>query len=332
MKKKTLKTIGWILVLVLVFGYVSGPEKIKNLLSGLKESATDSSEEIELKDPNNAGLFIKEGLIMDEPSLVFDVDTGIPSIKYTYTLEDGAEVNEQNLVLLVATQEAIDSVNKSNVTYDYWVDMLDENNLTYELIEDSYINDGKRSFFFACDEFKWLENDTEWHYNKQVNTLYVGWIAEKREDKAGNVYYDYAEFEGDTNYKTNARTLAQIACDMLNKNAAGEKDYLDVQEDLLKIMNASVDYRYGAKNPSSVSDSLYHFTPTKTEMTIGINEKSKIQGVIAPDAKMPLLYKSEDETIARVDEKGYVYGTTVGSTTIKVYLNGESKEITVTVK
>ncbi len=331
--KKFLKAVLWILVIILVVGYISDASKMNDILFGKNESSTESSSE--LKSPNNEGLFVKEGLIMDEPSLVFNETTGVPSIRYTYTLTDEAQVNEKNLVLLVAKLENFDKVNESNFTYDYWVDMLEDNNLAYVLIDEIFLSDGKRSFLFECSEFKWLEdetNKTEWSYNKQVNWSLVGWIAEKREDESGITYYDYAEFEDEGNYRTNARTLAQIACDMLNKNAAGEKDYSKVQDDLLKIMNASVDYMYGAKNPSPANDSIYHFTPSKTEITLGINEKVKITGMIAPDANMPLFYKSEDETIARVDKQGYVYGTTTGKTTVKVYLNGESKEITVTVK
>lgn len=335
--KKLLKVIAWILVIGLVIGYVTDKDKMKEKINNIFFGKNSSEEETEvgddLKSPNNVGVFIKEGLIMDEPSLAFKEEkNGVPSIQYTYTLSDTADVNERNLVLIVATQESFDTVNEKNVTYDYWVDLLEEKNMPYSIIDESFMNNGKRSFFFDCDEFKWLETETGWSYNKKVNVPLVGWIAEKREDASGEIYYDYAEFDEDGDYRTSARTLAQIACDMLNRNAAGEKDYTQIETDLLKIMNASVDYAYGEKNPSIISDSLYHFSPSKTEITIGINEKIAIKGTISLDADMPLFYKSADETIARVDAKGNVYGVTRGTTVIIVYLNGEKNSINVTVE
>ena len=148
--KKFLKAVLWILVIILVVGYISDASKMNDILFGKNESSTESSSE--LKSPNNEGLFVKEGLIMDEPSLVFNETTGVPSIRYTYTLTDEAQVNEKNLVLLVAKLENFDKVNESNFTYDYWVDMLEDNNLAYVLIDEIFLSDGKRSFLFECSE------------------------------------------------------------------------------------------------------------------------------------------------------------------------------------
>ncbi len=340
--KKIFKTILWILVIILVAGYVAGFDNVKKFLIGNSSQESNEQEEYEneLKEQLNWKLYVKDDLFMnDTPTLVFDSTTGLPSIRYSCTFEGELAENE-SLVLLVAQRDDLDRVNEDKFTYIPWVEKLEEYGCGYSIVEEYNVYAGEKYFLFdGSAGLKGLEGDNgKWFYNEKVNTSFVGLAAVKQEttDKNGNPisYYFYAQY-ADGNYRSNAKSFAQIANDMLNADAAikneEEKQYTDIQTNLRKIINASVDFTSGLKNPTE-NNSVYTFTPKEKEKTLQVDKPWKITGEVEPNNEMSLLYVSANETIAMVTQDGTVTGVTPGTTDIIVYLNGVGTTITLTVK
>lgn len=307
-----------------------------------EDSATDSGAdfgepeppetEVEpLKTPENEASYIAEGLEMQTGASIYigEEDTG-PAIRFTFNvspeLKADLETSEsKKLYILTAPKATFDEVNTENYTYIDWLSAMQAADKTYLLSE---VN---------SDELQMSGDDYIVRFRlqrvmyKNINREFVSMAFVETTADIETVR-QYNAYAANVDYRSNARSIAYVASAALNAHALGQAEFPEEQLDRLKMyVNNSVDYANGLAEPTN-DDTMYEFTVIPTgPKGMAVGETFTLAVEIIPNVKVPIWYRSTDESILTVDDNGNVTAKATGTAVIGVYIAGQSYGVTVTV-
>ena len=319
----------------------SGSTSMGNPDSGTTDSGgndnEDSGEEeipvvdIELKDPINVSTYIANGMEMMSGASVYADDDEIegPAMRFTCLVETAvaeAVMADENktMGILLAPLEFFDEVNVNNYTYIDWMTEFEKA--------------GKTVIFNEFDGYGTYDADTSYVrftlakvLYKNINRRFAA-IGVIKDNSGATPTYKYSAFADGNNYRTNARSIAYVTAAALNAHTLEIEDFTDEQLTILKgYINQSVDCANG-KAEATNDGSMYAFTVKPAgPKTLSVGEYFTLETTISPNVNVPVWYRSSDESIVEVDDKGVVTAKAKGTAVIGVYVAGEAIGVTVTV-
>ena len=178
--------------------------------------------------------------------------------------------------------------------------------------------------------FVWsLDGNLEKITYRFVNEFCVG-IPTLHDHRGELMSYKYGIFDSG-NYRTNACSLGYLAAHVLNEYALGQGSYTAEQVELCKTyVNWSVDLANGLTEPTD-DDSTYTVIDYPPSISLNVGKTYRVNVKIAEDLRVPVAYKSLDESVATVSETGEIKAVSAGNTIIAVYVAGVPYSVSVTV-
>ncbi len=306
-----------------------------NTDSGEQETPEVAPMDVPLSVPTNVTTLVESRLTMLGGAQVYfgETDEDLePAIRFTCNV--GATLAEEvmgdenkKFAMLVAPMDYFDSVNPDNKTYLDWVAEFNKANKTVILSEFTGIHendDGSGFFRFTIS-------------NVMYNNIFRPFVAMGVviDNTSGTPVYEYAAMPEGMNYRTNARSVTQVAGAALNANALGEASYTTEQVAKLKnYINMAVDNLNGLEE-STDDGSMPTVTITGgNSVSVAANAIHQIEYTLTPYNRyfvLPARYVSSNQNIATVSASGEIKGVSAGSTTVKMYVAGEVYTINVTV-
>lgn len=295
-------------------------------LSGGEGTATDV-----LKIPANADELYQDGLTMQKGASLYLGDGERPSLRFTCFVspELKAEVeadSTKTFAMLAIPTKFFNLVNTENYTCIDWVKAFDEAGIdTYYLTE------------YTSEQITEIGDEYCYRYRLtdipaagvNMDVTAMGVVIKANAD--GTKSYTYARMpEGET-YKSNARTVAYVACAALSANALGYDSYSDEHIALIEgFLNEAVDLANGLETPTD-DNSKFDYTVNKTQVELAVGETFQIETKVEGGVRVPVFYESASPDIVTVDSNGLLTGISANETTIKVYVANVLTEITVKV-
>ena len=305
--------------------------------SSKDDSSTDESIDVTEKDglivPENESSLVCDGLEMATGAqLYLGADTTRPSLRFTCKVSANLKAQVESdtnkkLAMLCIPTKFFDRVNPNNYTYLDWISEFNEAGInTYYLTEyepsQLLESGGKYSMLYRIEDIPYGGID--------MDIACLGVLI----DNSGSApTYTYSKIEGGKTYRSNARSAAYMAAATLSYNTLGVITLTN--EQLTKVqgyINEAVDKANGLTQATDDgSKFILSVSPTGPK-TLKIGEGFEISASYAPNnVKVPIWYRSTDESVVSVDASGKVTARKAGTAVIGVYVAGESFGITVTV-
>lgn len=256
-----------------------------------------------------------------EPAIRFRCDVG--ATLYEEVMAD----ENKKFAMLVAPMDYFDSINPDNKTYIDWINEFNKANKTVILSEYGNFSaqeDGSAYFRFTIS-------------NVMYNNIFRPFVAMGVviDNTSGTPVYEYAAMPEGTNYRTNARSVTQVAGAALNANALGEASFTTDQVAKLKnYINMAVDNLNGLETPTDDNSMPTVSITGGNSVSLGANAVHQIEFSLTPYNRyfvLPARYVSSNQNIATVSASGEIKGVSAGNTTVKMYVAGEVYTISVTV-
>jgi hypothetical protein len=291
----------------------------------------DTVVDTSLKDPVNVSAYIADGMEMMSGASVYTGNDEIvgPAMRFTCLVETAVaeEVmadEDKSMGILLAPLEYFDEVNVNNYTYIDWMTEFEKA--------------GKTVIFNEFDDYGTYDSDTSYIrftlakvMYKNVNRRFAA-IGVIKDNSGATPTYKYSAFADGNNYRTNARSIAYVTAAALNAHTLGMENFTNEELTILKgYINQSVDFANG-KAEATNDGSMYAFTVKPAgPKTLSVGEYFTLETTISPNVNVPVWYRSSDESIVEVDDKGVVTAKAKGTAVIGVYVAGETIGVTVTV-
>lgn len=296
-------------------------------------SDVEDEETDELTMPDNVLDYVSLGLEVNKSGTLYlddDSSTDYGAIWFLCSVSNElkAEVDKdenKSFGMLICPLSYFDRVNTENYAYMDWITVFNET--------------GNSSYILGRDLL--LSEESDGRYSIGLTLTKLGFSLVNKEivamgvlittDSDGNETYKYSTYaSGD--YRTNARSLGYVAAESLNKYALGKESYTADQIELCKTyVNWSVDRVNGLTEPTD-DDSTYTITVSPTEITMNVGKTYTVNVKIAEGSRVPVAYKSLDESVATVSETGEIKAVSAGNTTIAVYVAGVPYLVSITIK
>ena len=290
-----------------------------------------TEEDKTLKVPSNESEYIAEGLqMMSGASVYMGADETLdPAIRFmclvkNTLVEELESDSTKQAAMLFAPLDYFDAVNENNYTYIDWINAFETAGKTYVL-----------SLF---DGYGKYDDDTSFVQVNLTNVLYqnmnrkfaaIGVIITKDGDKTS---YQYSAFAKDVTYRSNARSVANVASAALNANALGLETLNENQIAKLKsYVNMSVDLANGLSEPMNDNSTYAMRITSGTTKTLAVGQTFEIKTEMTPKVEVAIWYRSSDTSILTVDDTGKVTAVKAGTAKVRIFLAGVEHTVTVTV-
>ncbi len=301
------------------------------------DSSVDESIDVTEKDglivPKNESSLICDGLEMATGAqLYLGADTTRPSLRFTCNVSADLKAQVEadttkKLAMLCIPTKFFDRVNPNGYTYLDWISEFNEAGInTYYLTEYEpsklLESGGKYSMLYRIEDIPYGGID--------MDIACLGVLI----DNSGSApTYTYSKIEGGKTYRSNARSAAYMAAATLNFHALGEITLTN--EQLAKVqgyINEAVDKANGLTEATDNGSKFILSVSPMGPKSLKVGESFEINASYTPNnVKVPIWYRSTDESVVSVDENGKVTALKAGTAVIGVYVAGESFGITVTV-
>ncbi len=306
-----------------------------NTNSGETQTPEIAPMDVPLSVPTNVTSLVESRLTMVGGAQVYfgeDDEDLEPAIRFTCnvgaTLADEVNADEnKKFAMLVAPMDYFDSINPDNKTYLDWVAEFNKANKTVILSEFTSIHendDGSGYFRFT------LANVL---YNNMFRPFVA--IGVVIDNTSGTPVYKYAAMPDGMNYRTNARSVTQVAGAALNANALGEASFGDDQVAKLKsYINMAVDNLNGLETPTDDNSMPTVEIAGGNSVSVATGAIHQLSWKLNPYNKyfvLPARFVSTNTNVATVDASGEIKGVSAGTTTVKMYVAGEVYTVSVTV-
>ena len=305
-------------------------------------SETENSSSIDVEDeetetlvmPDNVLDLVCPDLSMEKPATLRFESCSEESadIRFKFSVSAGlkAEVeNDENkrLVGFFIPLKFLDLVNINNYLYMDWITALRTHENAASMIPSftdtlviNTLEDG--SYEVGCYLY---DVPLKW-----TNIEMVGMCVLITTDSDGNETYKYSTYASG-NYRTNACSVGYLAAQVLNEYALGQGSYTAEQVELCKTyVNWSVALANGLTEPTD-DDSTYTVIDYCPSISLSVGSTYTVNVKIAEDLRVPVAYKSLDESVATVSETGEIKAVSAGNTIIAVYVAGVPYSVSVTV-
>ncbi len=304
---------------------------------GNNNADSDTAEDEELNGltvPANETSLIAKGLEMvPGAQLYMSEDSDRPMIRFTCNvsthLKSLVEADStKQLGMLLIPLKFFDKVNLENYTYIDWITAFDASG------EDSY-------YLMKFDAANIGEGSSDYYMRFRLTDIPYGGINMKiacigvliTTNSDGTKSYQYASFPNGGTYRSNARSTAYVAAQVLNAYTLGESTYTESEMTKIKgFINEAVDEANGLKSSTDDGSTfILDVSPTGVK-TLIIGESFKVNASYTPsNVELPIWYRSTDESVVCVDKSGTVKALKAGTAVIGVYVAGEAFGITVKV-
>ncbi len=306
-----------------------------NTDSGEPETPEIAPMDVPLSVPTNVTSLVESRLTMVGGAQVYfgkDDEDLEPAIRFTCnvgaTLVDEVMGDEnKKFAMLLAPMDMFDKINPDNKTYLDWVTEFNKANKTVILSEFTGIHendDGSGYFRFTLA-------------NVLYNNIFRPFVAigVVIDNTSGTPVYKYAAMPDGMNYRTNARSVTQVAGAALNAHALGEATFGDDQVAKLKnYINMAVDNLNGLEEPTDDNSMPTVEITGGNSVSVATGAIHQLSWKLNPYNKyfvLPARFVSSNQNIATVDASGEIKGVAIGTTTVKMYVAGEVYTVSVTV-
>ncbi len=292
--------------------------------------------DVPLSVPTNVTSLVESRLTMVGGAQVYfgeDDDSLEPAIRFMCNIgaslleEVNADENKK-FAMLVAPMDMFDKINPDNKTYVDWVKEFEKAGKTVILSEYGNLSassdDGSSYFRFTLA-------------NVLYNNIFRPFVAMGVviDNTSETPVYKYAAMPEGMNYRTNARSVSQVAGAALNAHALGEATFGDAQVAKLKnYVNMAVDNLNGLETPTDDGSMPTVEITGGNSVSVAVNAVHQLQWKLNPYNKyfvLPARFVSTNTSVATVTASGEIKGVSAGTTTIKMYVAGELHTISVTV-
>ncbi len=292
--------------------------------------------DVPLSVPTNVTTLVESRLTMVGGAQVYfgeDDDSLEPAIRFMCNIgaslleEVNADENKK-FAMLVAPMDMFDKINPDNKTYIDWVKEFEKAGKTVILSEYGNLSassdDGSSYFRFTVS-------------NVLYNNIFRPFVAigVVIDNTSGTPVYKYAAMPDGMNYRTNARSVTQVAGAALNAHALGEATFGDDQVAKLKsYINMAVDNLNGLEEPTDDGSMPTVEITGGNSVSVATGAIHQLSWKLNPYNKyfvLPARFVSTNTSVATVDASGEIKGVAAGSTSIKMYVAGEVYTISVTV-
>ena len=281
--------------------------------------------------PANEASLIANGLeMMAGASIAVSEDETGPQIRFSCIVDKDVKTavdNDANksLSFLIAPINYFDNVNPNNYTYVDWVKAFQDAGKTviFSPLEESNFYEYGEDFMVR---FR-LQNVLYTNMNRDFVCMLV--LSTQNGD---TTTYQYSAYPEGLNYRTNARSVANVAAAALNAHTLGLETFTDAQKAILQnYINQSVDLANGMET-STDDGSKYVLTTNATTKNMSVGSTFQVVASYTPsNVKLPIWYRSNDTSVVTVDDKGLIKAVGKGTAVVGVYLAGEVVAITITV-
>ena len=285
-----------------------------------------------LKVPANVSTLEADGLKMNKEAELYLGDHATrPSLRFTCNLSGAlkAEVDadeNKSIAMLCFPKKSFDLVNPMEHTVIDWVNAFEQAEITDYIVSEftENIHAIGSDYYFR---FKLMGIPAT---STNLEVVALGMIITTHED--GTKSYQYASFADGETYRSSARSIAYVSAQALNNHTLGTGTMdADVHARIKGYINESVDLASGLTQPTD-DGSMYEFTlAPKGTQTLKVGDSIRLETSITPLFRLPVAYRSTDESVATVGADGKVTALKPGTTVIAAYVAGQVKSVTVTV-
>ncbi len=285
-----------------------------------------------LKVPANVSTLEADGLKMNKEAELYLGDHATrPSLRFTCNLSGAlkAEVDassNKSIAMLCFPKKSFDLVNPQEYTVIDWIAAFEAAEITDYIVSEftENIHAIGDDYYFR---FKLMGIPAT---STNLEVVALGMIITTHED--GTKSYQYASFADGETYRSSARSIAYVSAQALNNHTLGTGTMdADIHTRVKGYINESVDLASGL---TTITDdgSMYEFTlAPKGTQTLKVGESIRLETTITPTFRLPVAYRSTDETVAAVSADGKVTALKPGTAVIAAYVAGQVKSVTVTV-
>ena len=284
-----------------------------------------------LKVPANVSTLEADGLKMNKEAELYLGDHATrPSLRFTCNLSGAlkAEVDadeNKSIAMLCFPKKSFDLVNPMEHTVIDWVNAFEQAEITDYIVSEftENIHAVGSDYYFR---FKLMGVPAT---STNLEVVALGMIITTHED--GTKSYQYASFADGETYRSSARSIAYVSAQALNNHTLGTGTMdADVHARIKGYINESVDLANGEQ--ITEDGTMYEFTlAPKGTQTLKVGESIRLETSITPLFRLPVAYRSTDESVATVGADGKVTALKPGTTVIAAYVAGQVKSVTVTV-
>lgn len=285
-----------------------------------------------LKVPTNASTLEADGLKMNKDGELYLGDHATrPSLRFTCNLSGTlkAEVDanpNKKIAMLCYPKKIFDLVNVQEHTVMDWVKAFEEAEYTDYIVSEftENIHAVGSDYYFRFKLMGLPDTSTN------LEVVALGMIITTHED--GTKSYQYASFADGETYRSSARSVAYVCAEALNNHTLGTGTMDEaVHARISGYINESVDLANGLKQPTA-DGSTYEFElAPKGTQTLKVGSSIYLETTITPAFRLPVAYRSTDETVVSVSTDGKVTALKPGTAVIAAYVAGKVKSVTITV-
>ena len=284
--------------------------------------------------PEKVENFVEPRIVVQRPAFKYVSDSTRPALRFkmviTNELKQELEADpSKKLMWILMPTVYYDKANPNNYTTVDWINELSavgismSNYLTQDIdLEAFYEEPNGVSYGFQMREIRYS--------NLFLRFCAMGVVVTTNQD--GSVSYKYSQFSNGDDYRSNARSVADVLSDEFNARACGEGTRPDAEYVMMeKYYNECVDKANGLASATD-DGSKFNFTINLAILkTFAVGVTVPLEVKISPLADVYAQYKSSNESVVKVDEDGNMTTIAPGTATISVSLFGEEKTITINV-